>query len=147
MLESYAARGVFRSFSQTSGADEVLEYRFRWLWSLPFHITFDARRGLLSFKRLLPQVPAGSDIDTGLRAFLAGFQSPERSEHRRIDPARVAVQYSNRRGAVSLAFRVAGNHYEYGVRKAMQVVNEVFLGFLNFEHPQYLAEHFRIPED
>jgi len=147
VLEAYARRGVFRSFSQTSSGSRQTEFRFHWLWNLPFHLAFDAGRGALSFRKLLPHIPAGSDVDAGLRAFLKSCSSPDRPEHRRIDPARVAVRYSNRRGAATLTFQAVGNDFEYAVKKAINLVNEIFLGFLNADHPDYMARHFSIPED
>src|SRR5215470_1816605 len=130
VLETYAERGVFRSFSQVASS----EFQFHWLWNHPFRMTFDEQRASLTFSRLLPGIPAGSDIDAGLRAFVQSCQSPERPEHRRIDPARVAVRYTNRRGCASIRFRVTGGDYEYGTRKAIHLVNEMFVSFLGAGH-------------
>jgi len=138
---------VFRSFSHVAAGDQQVEFRFRWLWNLPFACTYDARRGVLSFPNLLPHIPAGSEMDTGLKAFIRSCCSSDRPAHRRIDPAQLSVRCSNRRGTVSLAARIAGGDHESGVRKTIQLVNEIFLGFLSTEHPQYLVEHFQIPEE
>ena len=139
-LERYAARGVFRSFSQTAPD----EFRFRWLWNLPFHITFDRARGALRFPDLLTGIRRGSALETELKAALRAICAADRPEHRRIDARRLSVRYSNRRGAVSLSFVVLGNDYEYGVQKAINVVNEIFVGFLNVRHPEYMAESFHL---
>ena len=43
--------------------------------------------------------------------------------------------------------QVQDRDYEYGVKKTLNLVSEIFLSFLNAEHPQYLVEHFQRPED
>jgi hypothetical protein len=140
VLESYAARGVFRSFSRTGER----EFRFRWLWNLPFSIRLEGKS--LRFDNVLTNVPAASTLYKELRAFLKDCAAVERPAHRRIDPGQVRVRCLNRRGKVSLAFDIAGCDYEFAARKAVQTVNEVFLSFLAVEHPQYLVEEFRIGE-
>ncbi len=150
-LESYARRGVFRSFSQTYGDDKLAEFSFYWLWNLPFHLTFDVRRKALSFKNLLPDVPAGSELESGLKALIksrsSSSSSRDQPEHRRLDPKRVSIHYSNRRGQVSLVFRVSNGEYQHAVTKALNLVNEIFVGFLNAQFPEYTAQHFRRQED
>ena len=108
---------------------------------------FDGRRKALSFKKLLPNIVPGSALDTDLKAFIKGRCSPDQPEHRRLDSKRVAARYSNRQGTVNLSFLVVGNDYEYGVRKALNMVNEIFIAFLNVYYPEYLVENFRIPEE
>ena len=76
---------------------------------------------------------------------MRGFSSPDRPPHRRVDPAKLGLRYTNRRGTATLAFIISENDHEYAVRKALQVVNEVFLGFLNLHHPEYMAENFQLP--
>ena len=142
-LRQYARRGVFRSFSRTAAA----EYRFRWLWNLPFRVGFDTARGALWFRRLLPAIEAGSALEAELKAFVRNCCSPARPEHRRVDPKRVSIRYTNRRGQVSLVFVMLGGHYSYGARKAIHLVNEIFLEFLHARYPEYLAANFGLPEE
>src|SRR5690242_10277961 len=139
-LERYARRGVFRSFSRAGD-----EFHFDWLWGLPFHLTFDRQAGALTFYKLLPEVTPGSDLARGLRAFVRGLHSPGRPPHRRIDPKRVGVRYSNRHGNVTLAFVIAGSDHQYAVRMALAAVNEILAGYLSLHHPEYMAENFRLP--
>ena len=131
------------------GDDQHAEFCFYWLWNLPFHLTFDARRKALSFKNLLPDVPAGSELERGLKALIKSRSSSSRDqpEHRRLDPRRVSIHYSNRRGQVSLVFRVSNGEYQHAVTKALNLVNEIFVGFLNAQFPEYTAQHFRRQED
>jgi hypothetical protein len=146
-LESYARRGVFRSFSQTRADGTQAEFRFDWLWNLPFHLIFDAKRKALVFKNLLPDVPAGSDLNAQLKAYIKTCCSDDLPEHRRLDLKRVAVRYSNLRSRASITFLVKKNEYDYGVRKALHLVNEIFVGFLNVRFPEYTARHFHRRED
>jgi hypothetical protein len=146
-LKAYARRGVFRSFSQTRADGRQADFRFYWLWNLPFHLSFDGKRKTLSFKNLLPAVPARSELNTQLKAFIKGRSSNDQPEHRRLDPKRVSIRYSNLRGNVSITFLVVKDDYEYGVKKALNLVNEVFVGFLNVHFPEYTVQHFRRPED
>jgi hypothetical protein len=140
VLESYAARGVFRSYSSERG-----RFRFHWLWNLPFEATLDA--GTLTFRRVLTGVAPGSPIDSGLRGFVEECCSSERPEHRRVDPRQVRVRYANRKGTVSLSFRMLAGDPDDAVRRAVNLVNEVFVGYLSAEHPDYLAAQFRVGDE
>lgn len=152
-LESYARRGVFRSFSQTGGNANRGEFRFFWLWNLPFHLTVDARRKTLSFKNMLPNVPVDSELNTSLKRLVKLRSSISKQkeegdpEHRQLDSKRISIRYSNRRGHVSLIFTVTGNEYQYAVQKALNLVNEIFVGVLTVRFPEYMARHFRRQED
>jgi hypothetical protein len=147
ILKSYAERGVFRSFSQTAAADGIAEYRFFWLYNLPFRVIFDRRRSALSFRKLLPGVPEGSQLETELKDFVRSLANEDRVEHRRVDPQRLAIAYVNKNDCVALTFLIAEEDYEYGVPKAINVVNEVFLSFMNVRFPEYMIEKFKLPED
>lgn len=153
-LESYAHRGVFRSFSQTGGNGKRAEFRFFWLWNLPFHLTVDAQRKTLAFKNMLANVAVDSELNTSLKALVKLRSSTSKkkreegvTEHRQIDSRRVSIRYSNRQGHVSLTFTVAGNEYQYAVQKSLNLVNEIFVGTLNARFPEYVAQHFRQRED
>lgn len=147
VLASYAERGVFRSFSQVTGEKGKAEFRFYWLWNLPFHLTFDPTRATLSFRKLLPGVVRGSQLETELRSFIESFSDASRPDHRRIDSARLDLRYNNQRGTIALHFRILQADVEYGVRTAVNVVNEIFLGFLNARFPEYTAAMFKLPDE
>jgi len=138
-LQNYAQRGVFGSFHQDGP-----RFRFTWLWNLPFQLQFDTRRRTLTFPALFPKA---APLETELRRFVRSCCSNERPEHRRVDPKRLKVTCVRRQGAISLVCLVQGSDYEYGVKKTINLVSEIFLSFLNAEHPQYLVEHFQRPED
>jgi hypothetical protein len=138
-LHDYAQRGVFGAFHQDGP-----QFRFTWLWNQPFQLQFDARRHTLIFPALFPKA---GPIETELRRFIRDCCSKERVEHRRIDLKRLKVTCVRRQGAISLACQVQDSDYEYGVKKAINLVSEIFLTFLNTEHHEYLVEHFQRPED
>ena len=146
-MKTYAQRGVFRSFSQTRSNGTQAEFCFYWLWDLPFCLSFDGKHKALSFKNLLPGVPAGSELHAQLKDFVKARSSKDQPDHRRLDPKRVVVRCANRRSYVSITFQVVKNDYEYGVKKALNLVNEIFVGFLNVYFPEYTVQHFRRPED
>ena len=130
----YSERGVFRAFSEASSG----EYRFTWLWGLPFHATF--KRGTLTFENLLPAIPGRSKLDTELKAFIKSCASPKRPAHRRLVPAELV----RKKGVVSLAFRVKTAE---DARRAVNLINEVFLTFLNVEYNEYVREHLYDSDD
>jgi hypothetical protein len=141
-LESYAQRGVFRSYSQNANT-----FRFYWLWNLPFHLTYDIKQNALEFSKLFPNMAPGSDLEKELKAFIKEASSPDRPDHRRLDPRRVSAHYTNRRNAGSLTFLIAGKHHEYAVKQVLNLVSEIFAGFLNVCYPEYMSKNFRMPEE
>ena len=134
VLESYAQRGVFRSFHQTGS-----EFHFHWLWNLPFHLTFDAPTATIAFPALLTDIPRGSELDQALKAFIRSCCTPDRPPHRRIDPARLAILYSNHGGAVTLKIRSRDRDFAYAATQAIHLVNEIFLEFLSARYPEQLC--------
>ena len=72
----------------------------------------------------------------------------EAREHRRIDPHRAEVKCSNRLGNVSVTVVIKGNEYEYGVRKAVNLVSDLFMDLLpESTYYDYMAENFDMPEE
>ena len=134
-LESYARRGVLRSLSQSGNA-----FRFHWLWNAAFHITVDDRNRTITFRGLLPAAPG---IAQDVKAWLATAAAEATAAHRRLDPAMLTAELS--RG--SLRFRVHHDDSTAAVKRAMQLVNELFVTHLSARHPGYLTEHFHVPED
>jgi len=120
-LETYAQRGVFRSYSQ-NGKDATV-FRFYWLWNLPFHLTYHQKQKALEFNKVFPNMVPGCDVETDLKTFIKQASSLDRPQHRRLDPRRVTARYTSRRNAGSLRFLIAGNHYEYAVKQALNLVS------------------------
>lgn len=138
VCEEYARRGVFRSYSEVAPG----EFRFHWLWNAPFAVSFD---GALVFDALLAD--ADPEVEKTARAFLAECGAAERREHRRLDPKKLRLTWSKRRGGLTLRVAVKDGDWDAGVRRAVQFVNELFTAELSLKHPEYLARVFRVPEE
>jgi hypothetical protein len=129
---------VFQAFSPIEGG-----YRFQWLWGRPFEIRFDPEKSILTFAGVLPGVVRGEELESEIKAFLVDIASPERREHRRLDPKRTKVRYSKG----DLVFRIVNGDLDYGVQHAMNVVNELFLDVLNLRWRDYLVEHYLVSDE
>jgi hypothetical protein len=109
-----------------------------------YRVAFDATGRTLSFVNLLPDVPAGSAMDRDLRRFVESRCDKSVVEHRRVDRRRLGVACVNRRGNVSIVFTLKGD-VQYGVRKAIHLVHEIVMDFLNDgRFVQYMVDHFNL---
>jgi len=144
-LEHYAQRGSFRSFSTTKRSVSKTEFAFSWFRDVTFRVVFDRSRRTLTFVDMLPGIPARSDMDRHLRAFVRVYTSTGVPEHRRVDPRRVAVSVVNRGGAESLVFAFRTKDIAYAVRKAVHLANDILQDFLNDgRYVQYNVDHFNL---
>ena len=134
-LEAYAQRGIFASLHHTGTT-----FRFRWLWNAPFTINVQEKTSTLVFRSLLPGAGA---IEADIKAWLAQAASEKTLPHRRLDPQLLTATYS--RG--SLRFRLRSSDLASATKRAIQLVNELFVTHLSARHPSYLVEHFHAPED
>lgn len=134
-LETYARRGVFRSLSQTGTT-----FRFQWLWNAAFTLTVVEKSATIVFRGILPGASAFEDE---IKAWLVAAASETTVAHRRLDPREMTATFS--RG--SLRFRVRNGNFESGAKRAIQLVNELFVTHLSARHPSYLVEHFHASED
>ena len=146
LLQHYATRGAFRSFSEiprTSG--RLVEFQFLWFRDVRFRVTYSAATTTLTFVDVLPAVPARSDMDRHLRAFIASRSVKSVPEHRRVDLKKVGVSVSNRKNSISIAFALNRRHIEYGTRKAVHLVHEVLMDFLNeSQYVEYNIDYFNL---
>lgn len=133
VLEGYARRGVLQSLSESEGT-----FRFHWLWNAPFVVVVDGES--LVFRGILPSVPA---ISRDVRTWLAAASSEAVAEHRRLDKRLLTATYA--RG--TLRFRVRDRRFAEAAKRAIQIVNELFVVYLSARHPEYLRERFNVPED
>jgi len=130
ILQGYADKAVFRGFNQGQPRNGRAVHRILWHRNQVFELVMDTRRKTLHIPLLLPQVQLRSEMYKKFQGFLRSFADPSVPEHRRIDPRKARVSCANRRGMVSLTMAVRGGEYEYGARKIVQLVHEVFLIFL-----------------
>ncbi len=142
VLLGYADRGVLRGLSEV----EKGSFSFIWFYDHQMELTLDADRGVLSFSRLLPGVPARSAFYGELKNFIRDCHDPALPEHRRVDRRRASATCANQRGYVSLSLKVKDMQYEYGAKKIVNLVHELFV-HLREAHPDYLAENFDVPQE
>ena len=148
ILEGYAQRGVFRGFSRGQGSDRKEAFRLLWHRDLLFELIMDLDRRTLRFPLVLPQVDPKSAMYQKFKEFLKSRQSDEMPEHRRIDTRKARVRSLNRSGSVSLTVDVRDGDYEYGVRKLIHLVHEIFMGFLvDGPYYEYMVEHLGLNPD
>lgn len=61
--------------------------------------------------------------------------------HKRLDARRARFTSAVRKGDLTLSVEIRANHHAYAVKKALNLVNELFLA-LHEGHPEYLSERF-----
>ena len=113
----------------------------------PLTAVYDPQADALEFRNLLPDVPAASPMYAELKAFARQRADSRLPDHRRIDPKRAAVKCSNRKGAVSIVISFKKGDREYGVTRAVKLVNEIFCGFLKGPYFDYMVENFGEPAE
>jgi hypothetical protein len=146
LLQHYAARGAFRSFSEVSGtSDRAVTFQFLWFRDVTFRVVYAPPARTLTFVDLLPGVAARSDMDRHLRAFIKSRSARSVPEHRRVDLKKVGLSVLNRKGAISIAFALKPRQVEYGTKRAVHLVHEVLMDFLNEpQYVQYNIDHFNL---
>lgn len=145
-LRKYADRGVFRGLNEVTPRSGKQSFTFVWLGNRPLEFGIDKKTGLLTFKRLLPNVPPKSALYSELKHFLASRQDRDLPKHRRIDAKRAEVGWVNRAGNVSITLKVRNNQYAYGLNRLVNLVHEIFVQ-LNDTHPDYMCENFDVPQE
>jgi len=147
MLEGYAQRGVFRGFSPAEKARQgQAVFRLLWHRDSVFEFVFDPRRNTMRFPVVLPNVPP--EMYRELKEFIKARHAAELPDHRRIDSSKAQVTTSNRGGNVTLSLRVINGDDEYGARKLIHLVHEIFLTFLlDGRYYEYMVENFDLDPD
>jgi hypothetical protein len=146
-LENYARRGVFRGFSRGPVKNGKATFTLVWHRDRTFDFIFDANRGTMRFPVVLPDVSARSKIYLDLKKFIESRQSVELPDHRRIDRDKAVVGSHVRSGNVSITLTLRNGDCEYGARKLINLVHEIFLVFLGDEHYEYMVEAFDLDPD
>jgi hypothetical protein len=107
------------------------------------HASID-RRGRLTFPAMLPQ--ATPAIVSELRSMVAARSTRGVPDHKRIDSRRARLACTARKGDFSLSVDIRGRNHEYGVRKALNLVNDMFVA-LHEGYPDYLVQQFGISQE
>jgi hypothetical protein len=141
VVQSYTERGQFRHLlEQRDGT----VFEFKWLNNQAMKLTWDPGSKTLLFRDILPNIPARSELHKELKKFLMERFDPERPEHRRLDAQRVALVCTNRKSSLSVGLKLASPDDEYGPRKLVNLVHEMFV-YLTEAWPDYMYESFRHP--
>jgi hypothetical protein len=148
LLQAFAERGVFRGFSRQRETRQQGEFRVRWHRDQVFQWGYDRRRRSIRVASVLPAVPPGSAMDRDFRQWLRARQDRALPAHRRYDPARLGLRAYNRGGEVTLTVRVLDDDMDYGVRRTVSLVNEIYLDFINRgPYFDWLLETFELDPD
>jgi len=131
LLQEYAEKGFFRSFSRHGGRGRSAEFRLLWHRDQLFQWVWDGAKQALRISCVLPAVPAQSSMYRQFKAWLKARHNDALPPHRRCDRNKVAVKSYNRGGDVALTLHVLDGDVEYGVKKLVGLVNEIYLDFLS----------------
>ena len=83
-----------------------------------------------------------------LKAYIDSRMSSELPEHRRIDPARVSLRITRRKGEPAITITSLDADLEYAVRNLIGLVHEIYLVFLHDgRYYDYLIETFDLDPD
>lgn len=145
-IEELADRGVFRGWSELPERRGKARYRFRWLLGAEFDLVVDPARNELLVRNFLPGIENRSFIDSDLRRFVATRSDAVLPAHRRLDPDRVSVTYTNRKQNISLIMRVLSGDEEYPIKALLGLLNDLF-SHLQLYHFDYLVSHFGMPDE
>ena len=150
-LQAYADRGVFRSYSEKAvvkgAARSKHEFRFAWLIDTPFLLVYNPSSHTFTFKGVFPEVEKSSFIDSKFRDFLRGRYREDLPEHRRVNKSHLKLSCINQENTLSIRLKILPNcDYEYAVNKAVNLLNDIFHGFLCLpECEVYRRKTFGIP--
>ncbi len=148
VLEEYAQRGVFRGFSAGPIRRGKATFKIAWHRDQVFELIFDPAQDALRFPRVLPNVPLGSPMHKEFKKFVKARQSPDLPDHRRIDRDKAQLKTHCRAGNLSFTLAMLDGDLEYGTRKIIALVHEIYLIFLNDgAWYDYMVEEFDIDPD
>ena len=145
-LQAYADRGVFRGFAEQPARRGRRRFSFLWLAPSALTLSYDPSTGALTFRDLLPNVPARSPLAVALRRFVRGRTAAGLPEHRRVDPRRADLRCSIRRGVMSVEVVAKPGQHGYGVNRAVNLVHEIFVHLQTY-FPEYMWESFDAPQE
>ncbi len=144
VLKEYADRGVFQGFYEKKHGAGRSEFQFQWFHEKPMVILCTDKDQSLMLKDWLPNISSRSKIYSELKTFLAERYSLDLPEHRRVDRKSAEVKCTNEKGKVSIILKAKKSQYEYGVKKLLDLINEVYF-FLKVAHSDYIWANFEEP--
>jgi len=146
VLQEYANRGVFRGLNVTERAGGRLDCEFVWLLGRPMRASFDPATSKLVFPALFPGLTSSPLVASELRAGVKERSTTTVPAHKRVDRRRAELACSVSKGALSLTIEVRGSNHEYVVRRALNLINDLFL-LLHQTYPDYLEAQFGLSSE
>jgi hypothetical protein len=147
LLQGYADRGVFRAFSKVPAAEGAF-FRVLWHYGRAFEIVISSSSKTVAIPSMLPEVDRYPIVRRNLAKFLRQFASPKLPEHRRVSRERATLHVRLIRGDITCEMRVKGEEYVYATQKLVNVVQEVFLVFLQDSvYSEYKVDVLNIDPD
>jgi hypothetical protein len=128
LIDDLVARGVFRATPLPAGKPGRAAWRITWFGGHTMRLQAGGREVLVD--EVLPPLPVRSALYRDLRAWLRTQQSEALPAHRRLDPARYALEIRNRGGNVRLRLRSAREPLPVLTNRAVQLVNALYHDFL-----------------
>ena len=148
ILEGYASRGIFKGFSRQGDGRQHAQFKVLWHHQQRFLLAWDDARQSLRIACVVPAVPAKSAMYRDLKTWLKGRQQDCLPDHRRCNVDKVALRTYNKQGDVALTLRILDGDIDYGVRKLVSLVNEIYLDFLSSGlYYDWLLETFELDPD
>jgi hypothetical protein len=148
ILEDYARRGMFKGFSRQQQGRIKGNFRVLWHRNHVFDWHYDGGKQRLKIACVLPGVPAKSSMYREFKAWLKTRQDDDLPDHRRVDRQKLELKTFNRGGDIALNAHLLDGDVEYGVKKLVGLVNEIYLDFLSSGlYFEWLLETFNLDPD
>ncbi len=148
ILEEYARRGVFSAFSRQHQARKQARFLVQWHRKQLFEWVYDATQRRLRIVCVLPAVTPNSPMHREFKTWLKTRQDDALPDHRRCDKQKMLLKSVNRSGVISLSATLLNGDVDYGVRKMVALVNEIYLDFLSSGlYFEWLLETFDLDPD
>jgi hypothetical protein len=149
-MQSFAERALFRAFSRGDTRGARTTFKMQWHRDRDFTLVVDAKAKTLTFPCVLPEVAPRSQMDREFREWVAQRQSAELPEHRRIDATKSALSCLNKKGNLQVTLTLGGGtpDWEYGARKLVTLVHEVYMSFIHDgRYYTYMIDTFDLDPD
>lgn len=146
ILQGYADKGIFRTFSPGAVRGGRASFTMLWHYDRRFELRLDVPKKTLHFPALLPGVDDA--LYSAFQEFLSSRHSEDLPPHRRIDTAKARMTCQRDEGLVSVTMTSRDGDFEYATRKLIHIVHETFLAFLaDGPYFEYLVEHLGLDPD
>jgi hypothetical protein len=120
----------------------------QWHRSQRFEWIYDTAAQRLRVACVLPNVIPNSPMHREFKVWLKDRQNDTLPEHRRCDRNKLQLKCINRGGNLSLTASIVDGDIDYGVRKLVALINEIYLDFLSSGlYFEWMLETFNLDPD